>query len=338
MQTSIWFWLGFIGFVLILLAFDLGVLHRKPKAISVREALLTSLFYVVLAGIFNAGVFVFMGERAGFEFLTGYLIEKSLSLDNIFVFVLIFTHFAVPPRLQHGVLFWGVFGALIMRALLIFAGAALISSVHWIVLVFGAFLIFTGIKMLLSVNAEPDLGNNRIIRFARKKLRVTDDFEGTRFFVRKDGLLWVTPLFLVLIVIEFTDLVFALDSIPAIFAVTSDPFIVFSANVFAILGLRALYFALAGVIHRFHYLKYGLSLVLCVVGVKMIVNGIWGEVIPTEIALAVTAALIGGSIGLSLVKTRLRPGEPVPVPLFTGWVPGSGQKRVAAMDKKTGGN
>ena len=238
MEATIWFWLGFVGFVLVLLAFDLGVLHRKPKAISVREALLTSLFYVVLAGIFNAGVFAFMGERAGFEFLTGYLIEKSLSLDNVFVFVLVFTHFAVPPRLQHGVLFWGIFGALVMRALLIFAGAALISSVHWIVLVFGAFLIFTGIKMLLSVNAEPDLGNNRIIRFARKRLRVTEDFEGTRFFVRRNGLLWVTPLFLVLIVIEFTDLVFALDSIPAIFAVTSDPFIVFSANVFAILGLR----------------------------------------------------------------------------------------------------
>ena len=225
-----------------------------------------------------------------------------------------------------------------MRALLIFAGAALISSVHWIVLVFGAFLIFTGIKMLLSVNAEPDLGNNRIIRFARKRLRVTDDFEDARFFVRKNGLLWATPLFLVLIVVEVTDLVFALDSIPAIFAVTSDPFIVFSANVFAILGLRGLYFALAGIIHRFHYLKYGLSLVLCVVGVKMIVNGIFGEVIPTEIALAVTAGLIAGSIALSLIKTRAKPGEPVPVPLITGWVPGSGEKARTIAGERRGGD
>jgi tellurite resistance protein TerC len=337
METSIWFWLGFIGFILVLLAFDLGVLHRKPKAVSVREALLMSLLYVALAGVFNVGVFVLMGERAGFEFLTGYLIEKSLSLDNIFVFVLIFTHFAVPPQLQHGVLFWGIFGALIMRGLLIFAGAALIASVHWIVLVFGAFLIFTGIKMLLSVNAEPDLGNNRIIRFARKRLRVTDGFEDTKFVARRNGLLWATPLLLVLIVVEVTDLVFALDSIPAIFAVTSDPFIVFSANVFAILGLRALYFALAGIIHRFHYLKYGLSLVLCVVGVKMIVNGIFGDkVVPTELALAITAVLIGGSIVLSLIKTRTRPGEPAPVPLLTGWVPGSGEKPRIDAGKRVG--
>lgn len=334
MEITIWFWLGFIGFVLLLLVFDLGVLHRKPKAVSIREALYLSLFYVVLAGVFNVGVFYVLGKQAGYEFMTGYLIEKSLSLDNVFVFVLIFTHFAVPAQYQHRVLFWGILGALIMRGLLIFAGAALISTVHWIVLVFGVFLIFTGIKMLLSINAEPDLGNNRVIRFARKHLRVAADHHGQRFFVRQDGLLWATPLFLVLIVIEFTDLVFALDSIPAIFAITQEPFIVFTTNVFAILGLRALYFALAGIIHRFHYLKYGLSLVLCVVGVKMIVNGVFGDkVIPTEIALAITAALIGGSIVLSLIKTKAKPGEPGAAPVFAGWVPGSAKK---ARDRTSG--
>jgi len=280
-----------------------------------------------------------MGEQAGFEFMTGYLIEKSLSLDNIFVFVLIFTHFAVPPVYQHRVLFWGILGALVMRGLLIFAGAALISSVHWIVLVFGAFLIFTGIKMLMSINAEPDLGNNRVIKFARRRLRVTEEYHDQKFWIRKAGVLWFTPLFLVLIIVELTDLVFALDSIPAIFAVTQDPFIVFSANVFAILGLRALYFALAGVIHRFHYLKYGLSLVLCVVGVKMILNGVFGDkVVPTELALAITGVLIGGSIILSLIKTRGKPGEPGPVPVLTGWVPGSAKKPHPTSLRAKGGS
>jgi tellurite resistance protein TerC len=336
MEITIWFWLGFLGFVFLLLALDLGVLHRKPKAVSVRQALYLSLFYVVLAGIFNVGVFALLGERAGYEFMTGYLIEKSLSLDNIFVFVLIFTHFAVPAQYQHRVLFWGILGALLMRGLLIFAGAALISTVHWIVLIFGAFLIFTGIKMLLSVDAEPDLDNNRLIKFARRRLRVTPDYHGPRFFARENGLVFVTPLFLVLVVVEFTDLVFALDSIPAIFAITQEPFIVFTANVFAILGLRALYFALAGIIHRFHYLKYGLSLVLCVIGIKMIVNGIFGDkVIPTEAALAVTAALIGGSIALSLIKTKARPGEPAPVPRITGWVPGSDRRRARPSGRGT---
>ncbi|HUL08702.1 MAG TPA: TerC family protein [Candidatus Acidoferrum sp.] len=336
MVITIWFWLGFIGFVLLLLAFDLGVLHRRPKTVSVREALLLSFLYVVLAGIFNVGVFHLLGEQAGYEFLTGYLIEKSLSLDNVFVFVLIFTHFAVPPQYQHRVLFWGILGALIMRGLLIAAGAALISTVHWIVLLFGAFLVLTGIKMLLSINVEPDLANNRIIAFTRRHLRVTNEYDGQKFFIRKEGALWATPLFLALIIIEFTDLVFAVDSIPAIFAITQEPFIVLTANVFAILGLRALYFALAGVIHRFHYLKYGLSLVLCVVGAKMILNGIFGEkVMPTEIALATTGTLIGGSIVLSLIKTKMKP--PVPAPAFTGWVPGSPQQPAKPESQSKGG-
>jgi len=320
--TSIWIWVGFNLFVLVMLALDLGVLHRKQREIRVAEALWLSLGYFVLALVFSAGVFHFRGEQAGYEFLTGYLIEKSLSLDNIFVFVLIFSYFAVPAQYQHRVLFWGIIGALIMRGTLIALGAQLIVAFHWIVFVFGAFLIFTGIKMLVMINAKPDLDNNWLLRLMRRRMRVTDAYQQEKFFVRRDGLLWATPLFLVLVLIEFTDLVFAVDSIPAIFAITQDPFIVYTANVFAILGLRALYFALAGVIHRFHYLKYALSLVLVVVGGKMILNGIFGEkVVPTEIALAITALLILGSIVLSLIKTRGRV-ESAPAPI-TGWVPGS---------------
>jgi tellurite resistance protein TerC len=315
-------WLGFNLFVVLLLAFDLGVLHRKSREIGVAEALWLSAGYFVLAAIFNAGIFYYRGEAAGYEFLTGYLIEKSLSLDNVFVFVLIFTHFAVPPKYQHRILFWGIIGALLMRGALIYAGATLIETFDWIVFVFGAFLIFTGIKMLLAINAKPDLESNRLVKFARRHLKITDRYEGDRFFVRRNGALWATPLFLALILVELTDLVFAVDSIPAIFAITSDPFIVYTANVFAILGLRALYFALVGIIHRFHYLKIGLSLVLCVIGTKMILNGIFGEkVVPTEIALVITGFLIGGSILLSVMITRAVPARAeAPV---TGWVPWS---------------
>jgi tellurite resistance protein TerC len=248
------------------------------------------------------------------------LIEKSLSLDNIFIIALIFAHFAVPPQYQHRVLFWGILGALTMRGLLIWAGAALLSSFHWVVFVFGAFLVITGVKMLLAANTKPDLAGNRLVLFARRHLRVTEAYHDVKFAIRRDGVLWFTPLFLVLMLVEATDLVFAVDSIPAIFAVTKDPFIVYTANVFAILGLRTLYFALVGIIQRFHYLKYALSLVLVVIGGKMILNGIFGEkVIPTEIALAVTAVLIFGSIALSL----LRPARGGSGAAATGWVPGS---------------
>jgi len=319
MEHPLWLWAGFNLFVLALLAFDLGVLHRGARTVAVREALWLSFGYFLLACLFNLGIFHFMGREAGLEFMTGYLIEKSLSLDNVFVFVLIFSHFAVPAAYQHRVLFWGILGALVMRTILILLGAALISTMHWVVFVFGAFLILTGVKMLMAADAHPDLETNRIVAFARRRLRITPDYEGARFFVRRDGVLWATPLFLVLILIEASDLIFAVDSIPAIFAVTQDPFIVYTANVFAILGLRALYFALAGVVHRFHYLKYALSLVLVVIGTKMILNGIFGEkVIPTEIALALTAALIGGAIILSLLRPATGPGTPP-----TGWVPGN---------------
>lgn len=321
METApLWLWIAFNGFVLLLLAFDLGI-HRQSKAVSVREALIFTGFYIILALIFCAGIFEYVSREKGYEFLTGYLIEKSLSLDNIFVFVLIFTHFQVPPQYQHRVLFWGILGALVFRAIMIFAGAALIHSFEWVIYIFGGFLIFTGIKMLLAIDQEPDIENNRVITAARRHFRVTPEYEGNKFFVKRDGVRYVTPLFLVLLVVEFSDLVFAIDSIPAIFAITSDPFIVYTSNVFAILGLRSLYFALAGIIDKFYYLKYALSLVLTFVGIKMIVNGIFeAKVILTEWALIVTGVLIGGAVLLSLVFAK---GARAP----STWVPGSPGKR-----------
>ncbi|HYH19732.1 MAG TPA: TerC family protein, partial [Azospirillum sp.] len=234
METSPWIWFGFNAFVLILLALDLGVFHRRPHQVSVREALITSSGYVALALAFNAGVYWFMGAQKGLEFTTGYLIEWSLSLDNIFVIAMIFGHFAVPPAYQHRVLFWGILGALVMRATLIFAGTALIQQFHWTIYLFGAFLLFTGVKMLMAADAEPDLANNRLLNFVRRHVRMTDTYEGAHFFVRRNGLLLATPMLLVLVMVEATDLMFALDSVPAIFAVTSDPFIVYTSNVFAI--------------------------------------------------------------------------------------------------------
>jgi tellurite resistance protein TerC len=322
-EITVWAWLGFNLLILALLALDLGVLHKKEREIKVGEALWLSLLYAVLALLFAAGLFWTRGTQAGLEFLTGYLIEKSLSVDNIFVIVLIFTYFAVPAKYQHSVLFWGILGAVVMRGILIFAGVQLINSFAWIALVFGAFLIVTGVKMLLVADAKPNIDNNVVLKFLRRRLRVTESYEGKRFFVRRDGMLYATPLFLVLMIVEFTDLVFAVDSIPAIIAISQEPFIIYTANVFAILGLRALYFVLAGIVPRFIYLKYALALILIVVGGKMIANYFYGgKFIPTELALLITAILIGGSIVLSLLRTRgLKPEELAAVP--TGWVPGS---------------
>lgn len=333
-MDTIWLWVGFNLFVIVLLALDLGVLHRSDRVIAVREALWLSLGYVILALIFAAGVFAFMSREAGYAFLTGYFIEKSLSIDNIFVFVLIFMHFAVPAQYQYRVLFWGVLGALILRATLILVGSAVIETFHWVIYLFGAFLVFTGVKMLVTVGQEPDLDKNRVAVFMRRHFRVTDGFVGHQFFARQNGMLYITPLFIVLVLVELTDVVFALDSIPAIFAITTDPFIVYTSNVFAILGLRALYFALVGVIHRFHYLKYGLSLVLVLVGVKMLVNAWFGKkFIPTEAALLVTAVLIGGSMLISLLRTRKLSGaerEAEAAKAGAWWVPGSPARPDAA--------
>lgn len=329
MISGIWPWVLFNVFVIGLLVLDLGLLHRGNRQISVAHALWLSLGYMVLALLFAAGMFHFVGEIQGYQFITGYLIEKSLSIDNIFVFVLIFTHFCVPQEYQYRVLFWGILGALVMRGTLILVGASLIDSFHWVIYLFGGFLIFTGIKMLITVGAEPDVHNNPVVRLMKRHLRVTEDFAGGRFTVLKDGVRYITPLLIVLVLIELTDVVFALDSIPAIFAITTDPFIVYTSNVFAILGLRALYFALAGIIHRFHYLKYGLSLVLVVVGLKMVINAWFGaKIIPTEVALLLTAILIGGSIVFSMWKTAKIPPDEARRQSKRWWVPGSPAKKV----------
>jgi tellurite resistance protein TerC len=304
-DLPIWAWVAFNALVLLLLAFDLGVLHRKSREIGVPEALALSGGYIAIALAFNAFIFCQFGEQRGLEFLTGYLIEKSLSLDNVFVIALIFGALAIPPQYQHRVLFWGILGALVMRAALIFAGSALIMEFRWIVYVFGAFLLFTGYQMLRTADQKPDIENSSVLRFARKHFRVTEKLEGEKFLVRRDGLLWATPLMLALLMVEVTDLVFAVDSIPAIFAITTDPFIVYTSNVFAILGLRALYFALAGILPRFVYLKHGLSIVLMLVGIKMLLVDVWK--VPTAMALAATVGVIGGSILLSMWKTREQP-------------------------------
>lgn len=313
-------WVGFNSFVVLLLAFDLGFLHKKSQVPSVSEALWMSLLYFFLALVFCAGIYWSFGEQKSLEFLTGYLIEKSLSIDNIFVFVLVFSHFSVPQQFQYRVLFWGIMGALVMRAGLIFAGVSILNAFHWVIYVFGGFLAVTGIKMLVAANSVPDVEGGIVARIFRRVFPVTDDFEGSRFMVRRNGKLYATPLLMVLVIIEIADLVFALDSIPAIFAVSQDPFIVYTSNVFAILGLRALYFALAGIIHRFKYLKYGLSLVLVFIGAKMILNA-WfdAKIISTEVALMATAAIIAGSIGISVVKTsKAGVGE-----TYSGWIPGA---------------
>jgi tellurite resistance protein TerC len=322
-MNTVLLWIGFHVFIFALLLFDLGVVQRKNKDMSVGTALWVSLGYVLLALMFGAGVFYFEGSQAGLEFLTGYFIEKSLSVDNIFVFLLIFLHFSVSRANQRRILFWGILGALAMRATLIIAGASAIATFHWLLYVFGALLIASGIKMLVTINQEPDLSRNRIARFMRSHFRITEDFEGEKFWVRRDGLLYMTPLFMVLVIVEVSDVIFAIDSIPAILAISKDTFIVYSSNVFAILGLRALYFALAGVIHRFHYLKYGLSFVLILVGAKMTVNTYSGtKVISTEMALLATAALIGSSMLYSMYRTRQASASETRKTL-RWWIPGT---------------
>ena len=319
MEASVWFWVTFNAAVLALLLIDLGVFSKKdangdPLPVPVKTALLKSGAYVFLALCFAAYVWMTYGatpeerQTKALEFLTGYVIEWSLSVDNIFVFVLIFTKFAVPAAYQHRVLFWGILGALTMRGVMIFAGTELLQSFDEIMILFGLFLVWSGWKMLQSVRKEeedPDPRNNPILKWMKARLPVTEDYKGNRFSWVENGKRYLTPLALVLILVEVTDLVFALDSIPAIFAVSTDPFIVYTANVFAILGLRAMYFALAGVIHRFTYLKHGLSIVLMIVGMKMLANYLaGGKAVPVEYALLVTASIIGGSIALSLWKTR----------------------------------
>ena len=306
-----WMWAAFIMFVLAMLALDLFVFGgRKAHRVSVREALAWVTAWVSLALVFAALLWWYLhshvgaevAQRTTLEFLTGYLIEQSLSIDNMFVFVMIFGYFAVPPELQRRVLLYGVFGAIIMRAGMIFAGVWLVQEFAWLLYVFGAFLVITGIKMLIFANQQPDLEKNPLLRWLRSHLRITDGFHGERFFVRQNGLRWATPMFLVLVLIEASDLVFAVDSIPAIFAVTTDPFIVFTSNIFAIMGLRALYFLLADMAYRFHLLKYGLAIVLVFIGGKMLVAPWWH--VPIQWSLTTVGGIILISVLLSLTLTK----------------------------------
>ena len=300
-------WIGFTLFVLALLALDLGVFHRKAHEVTTREALWWSAIWISLALLFNVGITYWFGRERGMEFLTGFLIEKALAVDNIFVFAVVFSTFAVPPALQHRVLFWGILGALLMRAIFIAAGAALIHQFHWIMYVFGVFLIFTGIKLFLQREDELHPENNPVIRLFIRWVPSVSTYEGARFFVKKAGRRYATPLLLVLVIIEVTDLIFAVDSIPAIFAVTNDPFIVYTSNIFAILGLRSLYFLLAGVMDRFHYLKVGLALVLVFVGIKMTIVDLYK--LPIALSLGVITALIGGAVIASLLRPRQQEPE-----------------------------
>ncbi|SEJ73779.1 tellurite resistance protein TerC [Achromobacter sp. NFACC18-2] len=307
--TPAWSWLLFIGIVISLLAFDLGVLHKEDREIGVRESLLLSAGYITAAVLFGGWVWWNMGPESGMAYYTGFMIEKSLSMDNVFVIALIFSFFAIPRQYQHRVLFWGIIGVIVLRATMIGLGAALVSNFGWLLYLFGAFLVFTGIKMWMIADQTPDIATNPILKFLKRHMRVTDGLRGNAFMVTETDpatskkVRYATPLLLALVLIEFVDLVFAVDSVPAIFAITTDPFIVYTSNIFAILGLRALYFALAAMIHRFHYLKYALALVLVFIGTKIFLVGFIGKV-PPAISLGVTFSLILGGVLFSLWKTR----------------------------------
>jgi tellurite resistance protein TerC len=303
-MNQTWLWIAFNVFVLGMLAVDLGVFNRKAHIITIKEALRWTVIVVIVAALFCGGIFRYKGHQAGLEFMTGYLIELALSVDNIFVFILIFSYFKVPAKYQHRVLFWGVFGALVMRGVMVGAGAYLIDRFHWIIYVFGAFLVFTGIRMALQEEMDIEPEANPVLKIIRRILPISPSYEGQSFFTKLliggHTRRAATPLFVVLVLVETTDLVFAVDSIPAIFAVTKDPFLVYTSNVFAILGLRSMYFLLAGVIDKFHFLKLGLSAVLVFVGVKMLITFFHVE-IPIMISLLVVALVLGASVALSLI-------------------------------------
>ncbi len=298
-----WLWIGFNVFILLMLALDLGVFHRKAHVVQFREAIAWTIAWVTLAMLFNMGVWYYAGAQKALEFTTGYVIEYSLSVDNIFVFAMLFSYFAVPPIYQHRVLFWGILGALVLRAIMIVAGTVLITKFAWIIYFFGAFLIITGIKMIVKREEEIHPERNPVVRWFKKFMPVTIGYRGDKFFVRENGIRMATPLFVVLLLVEISDVIFAVDSIPAIFAVTKDPFIVYTSNVFAILGLRSLYFALAGVMDKFHYLKIGLGVVLTFVGVKMLL-GHTAYKIDTLVSLGVIVFVLAASIVVSLLRPK----------------------------------
>jgi tellurite resistance protein TerC len=311
MGKPAWMWLGFLGIVMALLAFDLGVLHRDNREIEVRESLLLSSMYIGLGLAFGGWVWWQLGPEPGMNYLTGFVVEKTLALDNVFVIALIFSFFAVPRIYQHRVLFWGILGVIVLRAIMIGVGATLVAEFAWVLYIFAAFLVVTGIKMLVMGEKEPEIGQNPLVRFLRGRFNVTDEHHDQAFFVKKPDprtgrMAWfVTPLFMALVMVEIADVIFAVDSVPAIFAITTDPFIVYTSNIFAILGLRALYFALAAMIHRFQYLKSALAIVLIFIGSKIFVADLLGlEKFPAAISLGVTLAIIAVGILWSLYRTR----------------------------------
>lgn len=307
MDHSFLLWTVFNIFILVMLVVDLVVLHKEDEEVSIKEALYWTGVWIALALIFGVGIYYYMGSATALDYYTGYLIEKSLSVDNIFVFLLVFSYFKVPAEYQHKVLFWGIFGALVMRLIFIFTGVALLDRFHWIIYVFGAFLVFTGIRLAMEKDKEVHPERNPVLLLVRRFFPTTKSYHGSKFFIRRMGKLIATPLFIVLVVIETTDLVFALDSIPAILAITRDEFIIYSSNAFAILGLRALYFAVSGIMRLFHYLHYGLSLILVFVGIKMLLSEFYH--IPTPYALAFIAL----TLTVSVVASVINPKEELPV-------------------------
>ena len=312
----LWVWLLFLAIVVVLLALDLGVLHRKDKEIGAKESLITYACYVAIALVFGGYVWLSQGAEAGINFYTGYFIEQSLAMDNIFVISLVFASLGIPRAYQHRVLFWGILGVILLRAIMIGVGAALVEQFHWLLYVFAVFLVGTGIKMLFVKDEGTTMENSRILKFLRRHLRVTEGLEGKKFLVRRTvpgksrPVLFITPLLLALLFIELVDVVFAVDSVPAIFAITTDPYIVYTSNIFAILGLRTLYFALAAMIHRFHYLKYALALVLIFIGAKIFLNDLFGKIDPL-ISLGTTVGILGGGMIFSLIKTRATMGTKI---------------------------
>ncbi len=313
MGKPVWMWGAFITLVLALLALDLGVMHRKSHVIGVKESLVMSGFYIAIAMLFGGWVWWAQGAENGAAYFTGFLIEKTLALDNIFVISLIFSYLAIPREYQHRVLLWGILGVIILRAIMIGLGAALIAEFSWVLLIFAAFLVYTGIKMLCVKEADPDIANNPLLKYLRRHLRITDTVQGEHFFVRQKDTAgtirtYVTPLFIALILVEVADIIFAVDSVPAIFAITTDPYIVYTSNIFAILGLRALYFALAAIIHKFHHLKTAMALVLIFIGGKVFVADLMGiDKIPPSISLGVTVLLLGGGVVASLLLPNKQP-------------------------------
>ena len=301
MATNIWFWIGFIAFVLAMLALDLGVFHRKAHAVKPKEAGVWVAVWVSLALLFAAGLWVFETREIALTFLAGYVIEESLSVDNLFVMVVIFNYFKVPAATQHRVLFYGILGALIMRGLFIWLGTLLVSQFGWILYVFGAMLLFTGVRMLFKQDEEFEGEQNKIVKLVRKYIPMTPDYRGNAFFVTENAKRIATPLFLVLILVEFTDLIFAVDSIPAIFGITTDPFLVFTSNIFAILGLRSMYFLLAAVVEKFYLLKYGLAIILSFIGVKMLGEAFF------HIDIMVSLAIVIGTLVISIVASLVWP-------------------------------